>query len=501
MVRVHRKRGAEGLYKIIVVDDETFTVKVLAKAVKWEIFNFELCGVFTNGFECLEYIKEHDVDAVISDIRMPQMDGVELAKKINEQKPDVKIVLASAYKDFEYALEAVRLKVFDYIVKPFDCKTIESVLKRIGEELLKDNSNDKKLFLGRDDNIRVQKLISDFIDQKSRRFLEESIIINGIDLRSAPVVIMNIGILEIEEYLDKVWKYGITGLYNAINNIIGDTKPTVFPLKYSFDNITFILLGDDTEFEKLLHSFESLRDKLVSECFEVLNLSVNVDMLQAGICLEDIISADVQKGIEVQKKMLISIIKEGNSEGISENIARFCDVFSGDELMIRSYFISVLNELINLFGTSEIKRIDAEYSGIFYIKDINELRRRLEAVCIGISKKNEYDDVYDAIKVAKKYVMEHIEGGTSLAEVAEVVSFSPSYFGRVFKEKTGEKFLDFVNRVRIEAAQNYLATTGMKVNEIYEKVGYMSRNYFYNMFKSIAGCSPQEYRARIRKDR
>lgn len=488
------------MYKIVLVDDEKLTVKSLAKAIKWEVFNFELCGVFTNGFDCIDYIRDNDVDAVISDISMPQMDGVALAKKINEMKPKIRIVLASAYKNFDYALEAVRLKVFDYIVKPFDCKTIEAVLKKLEKELLKDNSGSKSIFISSDENIRIQKLLSDFIENKNRRFLEEEILINGIDMRYVPAVIMNISIPEFEEYLDKIWKYGIAGVYNAINNIIGNENLLVFPLKYSFDNISFILLSNDMNFDKFLNSFDNLRNKIVSECFEILNMSVNVDIVQAGVCVEDIINAEMQKSVSVQIKMLMSVIKERNISGITENIVRFCDVFSEDEQMIRTYCIGVLNELINRFGTEELKKNDKSYSDIFYINNISELKQRIETLCISISGRSEYDDLYDAVKAAKNYVIEHIEDGTSLAEVAELVSFSPSYFGRVFREKTGEKFLDFVNRVRIEAAQTYLETTGMKVNEIYEKVGYKSRNYFYNMFKSITGCSPQEYRAKIKKD-
>lgn len=244
------------LYKIVLVDDERLTIKSFAKVIEWEKFGFELAGVFFNAFDCIEYIENNDVDVVISDISMPQMDGIEMVKKINLIKPDIKIILASAYKKFDYAIEAVKLKVSDYIIKPYDCKAIEDVLTAVSKEL-------------------------------------------------SPIM----------------------------------------------------------------------------------------------------------------------------------------------------------------------------------------------------QNKDETEEVYDAIKRSKQYIRTHLEYGPSLAEVAEHVSFSPAYFGRVFKERTGEKFLDYVNRTRIEEACNYLVTSGMKVNEIYEKVGYKSRNYFYNMFKSIMGCTPQEYREKIRKDK
>lgn len=488
------------MYKIILVDDESFTIKAIAKAIKWDVFGFELCGIFNNGFDALEYASGNELDAVISDIRMPQMDGVMLAKKIVEIKPDIKIILASAYKDFEYALEAVRMKVFDYLVKPFDCKTIENMLQKLEKELVNEGSGNKDMFGNNDEDIRIQKLISDFLEHKNRDFLEENVVVDGINLREVPVIIMNIELQDIKEYLDTVWEYGIVGLYNAINNIIRNMHVRIFPLKYSFDNISFVLPAEDMSFEKLFNSFEKLRDKLMSDCMYILNLSVNVEILQTGINLENIISTDAEKSIAVQKKLLISIIKEGNIRGISESITRFCNVFENDEAIIRRYFISTLKELVNLFGNVALKNIDDNFSDIFYIKDINELRKRFETLCIGVSQKQEDNNVYNVIEEAKKYIAEHLENGSSLTEVADAVSLSPPYLSQIFKEQTGEKFLDFVNRKRIEAAQNYLLTSGMKVNDIYKKVGYMSRNYFYNIFKSFSGCSPNEYRKKMRKD-
>lgn len=487
------------MYKIILVDDESFTAKALAKAVRWEQFGFELCGVFNNGFDALEYAAGNAPDAVISDIRMPQMDGVMLAKKIAEINPDIKIILASAYKDFEYALEAVRLKVFNYLIKPFDCKTIENMLQMLGRELINESSS-KDMFWNNDEDIRIQKLITDFLEQKNRDFLEEDVVVDGVNLREVPVIIMNIELQDIKEYLDTVWEYGIVGLYNAVNNIIRNEHMRIYPLKYSFDNISFVLPAESMSFERLLNSFEKLRDKLMSECMYILNLSVNVGILQTGTCLENIISEDSEKSIAIQKKLLVSIIKEGNTRGISESIARFCDVFENNETIIRGYFISTLKELVNLFGNETLKRIDGDFSDIFYIGDTDRLRQRFEALCIGISRNRDGSNVYNVIEEAKKYITGHLESGSSLTEVAEAVSLSPPYLSQLFKEQTGEKFLDFVNRKRIEAAQEYLLTSGMKVNDIYKKVGYMSRNYFYNIFKSYSGCSPNEYRKKMRKD-
>ena len=260
------------MYKIVLVDDERMAIKALAKSIEWEKFNFELCAVFTNGFDCLDFLSENEVDAVISDISMPQMDGIEMAKKINETNPLVKIVLASAYKNFDYALEAVRLKVFDYIVKPFEFKTMESLLQKLSEEISKEKSENKYNFIHTEENLRIRKLILDFIENKNRDFLDREIQVNGIDIRYVPAVMMNIQIQEFEDYLEKTWKYGIDGVYNAVNNIIGNENAIVFPLRYSFDNVSFILMSDNMNFDVFIRQIDSFRNREL--CLSALKFSI-----------------------------------------------------------------------------------------------------------------------------------------------------------------------------------------------------------------------------------
>lgn len=487
----------KGLYKIVFVDDERFTIKTFANTVQWEKYNFELCGVFTNGFDCLDYVKNNHIDAIISDIRMPQMDGITLVEEISEIQPDVRIVLLSAHKDFEYAVKAVKLKVFDYLVKPVDCKAIENLLVELAKELLNNKVKENKAFTS-DENIRIQKLLIDYMEHKNEDFLRENIVVDDRDLKAMPVVLLRVVVPEIEMYMDKVWRYGITGFYNAVNNMVNAENRLIFPLKYSAGIIDFIMFSQTENFSDALSDYEAFKNSIVSECFEIFGLDISVDIISSGECFEKLADKECQDRLEIQKRMVVSLLEEKNTDGVQNFFSRFTSVFSTEPVMIRTFYISVLNELLNLYGIEELENINSGFAKLYSVDD-DELKRCTEEICIKLSGQNESSYVYDLIKIAKEYVAEHIEHGISLAEVAEVVAFSPSHFGRIFKEKTGEKFLNYVNRARIETAQHYLLTTGMKVNEIYEKVGYKSRNHFYSMFKLVAGCSPQEYRNKMSK--
>ncbi|MGN0177906.1 MAG: response regulator [Monoglobaceae bacterium] len=485
------------MYKIILVDDERFAVKALANVVKWNDCGFELCGVFTNGFDCIEYVKNNPVDALITDIRMPQMDGIELIEEINKILPNVKVILMSAYKDFDYALKAIKQNVFDYLVKPIECKTVENMLRRLEKELMMTKEN---YAFNTVDNIYIQKLLYDFTEHKNNDFIRENITLNNLCLKTLPVILIKLTVSDFKVYVEKSWEYGIAGAYNAVNNIVNSQNVMVYPLKYSFDVIEYIMFFNEKSRMDIFKKYDEFKNNVIAECFELLDMSVQIDIIKLDENIEKLAAAENGSEIEVQKKIIISLIEDNDIEGTEANFRRFCDIFFKTDKDIKTFCAGIINDLINLYGVAELNRICGDITEFYVMQDAEKLKAATLDLCLKLAGKNKNTDFYDVIKIAKKYVEDHIECGITLAEVADVVAFSTPHFGRIFKEKTGEKFSDYVNRVRIEKAEQYLLTTGMRVCEIYEKVGYKSRNHFYSMFKLIAGCSPQEYRNKMSKN-
>lgn len=122
-------------YRVVLADDEEEVLFGIRNNLDWESYGFEVAGAFSNGRDVLDFLQTQEVDIVITDIRMPFMDGIELAKNIREHHPQVKIIIISGYSDFGYAKEAMSCRVTDYILKPVNAKEMGEVLKRAKEML------------------------------------------------------------------------------------------------------------------------------------------------------------------------------------------------------------------------------------------------------------------------------------------------------------------------------------------------------------------------------
>ena len=134
----HFKRGVRFfLYKLVIVDDEPMIANQFALAYDWDELGFELVKTFTSGSSAIEYIEKHPVDALISDVKMPGISGIDLVKYCYENHPDIGLVLLSAYRDFEFAHKAIRYNVVGYILKPIDDNDFFETMKKLKEHLSK----------------------------------------------------------------------------------------------------------------------------------------------------------------------------------------------------------------------------------------------------------------------------------------------------------------------------------------------------------------------------
>lgn len=177
------------MLKIIAIDDEYSTLKLLPLIINWEDYGFELTKTFSNVQQALDFICTNEVDAVISDICMPGMTGIDFVKEMNSSFPDILIVFLSAYKDFEYAQTAVKYGVFDYITKPIDFDDIEDLLIRLKKALIV-----KKQFKNNYSMYAKQQLIIDYMEHKiNEEDIKNSLFgENGPDINRLPAAVLNI---------------------------------------------------------------------------------------------------------------------------------------------------------------------------------------------------------------------------------------------------------------------------------------------------------------------
>lgn len=122
-------------YRVVLADDEPEVLRSIQRTLDWEKYGFSVVGAFLNGLDVLEFLENHDVDIVFTDIRMPFMDGIELMHKIKEKYPYIKLVIISGYDDFQYAKEALIHGVLDYILKPINAREMSEVLQKVKDKM------------------------------------------------------------------------------------------------------------------------------------------------------------------------------------------------------------------------------------------------------------------------------------------------------------------------------------------------------------------------------
>ena len=182
------------MYNVILVDDESYMLEALQRAVDWEKFNMKVVSSFENSNEAFEFFKTNHVDLVIIDIVMPKCNGIELIEKMNAYDSNAKYIIISAHQSFDYAAQAIRLSVFDYITKPVDFEILADTLSRVKRTLSADNDNSETDFSFLETNELALKFIADNNFSADDFCAELNDLGFNTDKDTAPVYIMDITI-------------------------------------------------------------------------------------------------------------------------------------------------------------------------------------------------------------------------------------------------------------------------------------------------------------------
>ena len=400
------------MYNVILVDDESYMLEALQRAVDWEKFNMKVVSSFENSNEAFEFFKTNHVDLVIIDIVMPKCNGIELIEKMNAYYSNAKYFIISAHQSFDYAAQAIRLSVFDYITKPVDFEILADTLSRVKRTLSADNDNSETDFSFLETNELALKFIADNNFSADDFCAELNDLGFNTDKDTAPVYIMDITINNLSSYITYTWKHGLDRLYSTIINFVQMlSKDSMFflPIEMFFDRLTLLVVTSENRFK------------------EDADLNAFIQNYESGIA--EHISADL-------------------SIDLKKSYANLCDA-----------------------------KINVKYS-------VNTPY---------ISTENPDSDEY-AIKKAIDYANENYHTDIPLSEISRIVAMAPSHFCRIFKKITGENFVNYVNKIRIEKARDLIISTDDSINSIYEKVGFNSKNYFYKIFKSYYNTTPNQYR-------
>ena len=533
--------------KVFLVEDEMVIRNGIVKSINWEKEGYRLVGEASDGELAYPMILKEKPDILLTDIKMPFMDGLELSRLVKQELPDTKILIFSGYDEFEYAKEAIRIGVTEYLLKPVSSEQLLEVMRRISKPIEQDREEREILR-------QYQEDMKENVERERQNFFSHVIR----------------GEVSIGEAVKNGKKYGMdlsAGFYSIIlfkifstpeENIVSEhiwkicekieTKVDEIPYAYYFqrgiDGWVFLLTAESKEqmeerqknlcdclaeimknerkveyfggigkpVERIRNLGQSFRDaeRIFAERFT----------RQSNQFLSGFEKMDVYKDDEFQIKDLGDVgksremIEKFLNNGTKEELEEFMDTYfirmKEDKLqstLMRQYIIMDIYIVIMSF-CEKIDAVNHDYqqeteklkSTIQNMNSVSEIRSYItymlnQAIELrdSISKKR-YADI---IKAAEKMISEHyMSEEISLNSVADSVGMSPSYFSSVFSKESGKTFVEFLTETRMEKAKELLMCSALKTSEIGYEVGYKDPHYFSYIFKKTQGCSPKDYRAR-----
>ncbi|GKX28196.1 hypothetical protein SH1V18_06760 [Vallitalea longa] len=510
------------MYDLIIVDDEEIIRNGLKKFIDWDSLDIRVVELFEDGKEAIDYLTNNDVDIVLTDIKMADKTGLDIAKFLYNRKPYIKTVLISGYKEFEYAKKAIELNVENYILKPTNFQQVNEVFREVVQKLNKERRFQKQLPL-----LRTQ-FINDLIYgavKKEKDILSRAKLLDLTDKLYYECAYLEFNIINNQSFLDNNWNYGKERLNTAINNffVSNNDKIIYCPILSEDDNFVIFAYSKNEDGTNFLHflknevddicksikGFMDLRLELIeiknfNNFFELSKLNEKKHIIEERGDGSNNLNINVgeYKKIVRKYKLFFSKINEGNIselEGLNQTL--FEQLSNQSIQFSQKVIIDLFANLSNKFSLLDLDIINitngkVNYNYILQINDID----KLSEYCLSIFKDlveyitiNKNQSAEKVIEKAIAYIDEKFYIDISLEDVANHVFLNSVYFCRYFKQKTGETFTDYLTKVRMEEAIKLIQKGKYKTYEISSRVGYKSSKYFSRVFKQFTGLSPSEY--------
>ncbi|MGQ7280674.1 response regulator [Brevibacillus thermoruber] len=544
------------MYTLLLIDDEEDVREGVVREIDWQAYGFAVVGTAENGQEALEKMERSVPDIVVTDIKMPFMDGLELAAVVKERYPTVKIVILTGFDEFEYARKAVKLQIDEYVLKPFSAgELIDALLKvraRLDEEaaekknirLLKEHYQKslpvlREVFLT---SLITRRLPEADIREKAHAYqidLEGNGFVVGAVSIDRPCVGEDPANRSAPPPIRQAWGEDRELLLFAVRNIVQEVvdKHRLGIVFTNNDHVVLIAVHQEREREAVLRKtaavLEEARQFVEKFCEftvtagigtvtgELADLSFSYEDAVAAldyrvvlgnnrvICVDDVEKRCVEKVRFDERKehALIRCLKVGTPQELKDILDELFAEIAYARVSIKDYHIYLLEILTAILKAAKGANLDPErvfgenlqwFTDIHKSQTLQETKDRLLHICSGMmnSIASDRQSSYKRLVAqAVEYVKNHYhESDISIHKVCRQLHISAGYFSSIFKKEMNTTFVNFLLQVRMEAAQELLLTTDLKTFEIAERVGYADPNYFSFCFRKKWGMSPKEYK-------
>lgn len=515
------------MYKLVIVEDEDNIRRSLECFIPWEEMGFQVVGAFSDGSDALAYLQENACDAVLTDILMSKMSGLEMIHHLQSVQPQLKVVILSGHGDFAYAQQAIAYQVAHYLVKPVDEEELMGVFRRIKEQLDERTANQETL-ASETKELKLMLQKSFFRDLLSGRVASEKELdvyrkLLNLDLHNDDRLLAFDLVAKEQEFTGEEPNTSVEELLDNLIENDTDCRCFFFEERDGWWRVIFTAMsgGEEDSLQRLCSQrMQNLLEQLNSALCREYSFRLSHSVMQLRQLLSGVENAE-------------SMESSGQPQQVDEALCRL--VVSDYKLLIleldlgnKDTLIHILNSIVyNLRNTSTgdvqfiLKNlysvIELNYKkrkiNVWDITDgrfnFNHLYRSRDLDSIADSLKEDFCALSNSLKVRRpvtdhkvvghlvQYLNEHMDEDVAHDVLAAKYRMHPGYLSRLFKQEMGETLSEYLLRIRIEKAAMLLKSGRYKIGQIASMVGYSASSYFSIMFKKYTGYSPREYSQRL----
>lgn len=519
------------MYKALIVDDEPIIMDGLSQIIRWKDYGVSIAASASDGYEALSILEKEPINLIITDIKMPGMDGLQLIQAIRDRGLNTKIIILSGYDDFIYVTKAAVLGIENYLLKPIEKEELSATVQHTVEKL--NNEKEAEFRQRKNDSILRENILFRWMNGNiNESELESHADFLGICLDREYYLVCIVHILKQKNFNGNDQSFLPFAVQNICAELLKDYSGIVFN---SLLNDTIIIFsGSEADFR--VWNLESVLKKVV----EVLESSLNIDFIvtvgsrdkghlsasvsykraydllsyrvlysaNAIISYHDIKQACKHAGhtIKIDYGDLKSAIYRKDATAAQRFLDEIYHKVSRSKGFSPEFVKSLAVEILyNVFGTLDIHQAADDQEEIHGCNPFEMLSQCTlpglfdwlkELVANYIRKAQSANEkLSPVINSILKYVDRNYEKEISLKTLSETYHINAAYLGQLFKRETGEFFSGYLNRYRIGKAKELLKNPTVNESDIVARVGYTSINYFSNLFKKVVGIYPSEYRS------
>lgn len=493
--------------RILLVDDEREEREGISFLIEKFRYPLEIFQA-SSGKEALDILRKTRIDILFTDVKMPIMSGLELARKVRENDKDIKIIIFSAYAEFEYAKQAIEMNALRYLLKPIEIDEFRMLMDELVLSLEKEQQVSKR-------NLLFKIFTGVKLDKESEAIIKREIFLNGSNnCRFINIEFVNNYFEENEEYFLEITKrylgqqieyiplYPNEACVLLINNEINKSKKLVENIKKMAEAmqrcvkeewILFVspLILKIEDFEKCSQKIDIQKSELFGYGNRIVVMDQYDDRLEHYV-----------PDIELEWNQLLSLLDSKNVEIIckqnSQLVKAILSSSKVSKLYVQNILYSVIKSMYDKLPGIDTEEVMIAAESLFKARDSKSILEVYQNIVNKIIQSCNMDNVENDIILRIKGIVEkQYMKDISLDYVAKQVHLAPAYVSYIFKQETGQSLIKYITDIKMAKARRFLEDKNMKIIQVGKACGYENQSYFNRLFKNNHGVTPKQYREQL----